>query len=98
MRESLILPTHFNEEKRPNTSKPERHGKIYAFGVYMLPLELYERQRLIKRVRQTFSRMLCKWSSIFLPDVKFSQNHQPVYIQTAREKLTILKDHLSEAL
>lgn len=31
---------------------------VHALGVYMLPPELYEKQRLHKRVRQTFSRML----------------------------------------
>lgn len=98
MSKSLILPTYFTEEKRPNTSKPERLGKTHALVVYMLPLELYEKQRLLKRARQTFSTMLCKWPNIFLPGVKFSQRHQPVYVQTAREKLNTLKDHLSDAL
>lgn len=65
-------------------------------AVSMLPLELYEKQRLLKRARETFSRMLGNWPNIH--DVKFSQNHQHVYIQTAREKLISLKDHLSDAL
>lgn len=71
---------------------------LYALGVCMLLPELYEKQKLLKRARQTSSRMLCNWPNIFLPDMKFSQKHQHVYIQTVREKLISLKDHLSDAL
>lgn len=65
--------------------------------LHMLPLELYEKC-LLRRARQIFSRMLCRWPNIFLLDVKFSKKHQHMYTQTAREKLISLKDHLSDAL
>lgn len=88
------------KKKSQTLLKQKDMGKLYVhvLGVYMLPLELYGKQRLFKRVRQIFSRMLYIWSNIFLPDVKFNQKYLNVYIQTAREKLISLKDHLSDAL